>query len=153
ESFPLGSLRPRVASVGPRLHALGEEPGDRVVGYLPNCVEGVVAFVAAAAVGACWSQTALDYSPRAAADRLAQLTPKVLFAGGGYAFKGEVRDRRQEVEELRGLLPGVSHTIAVPTSGLSIDVDADDVCAWSEVLSVVGEPGVRAVAFDHPLWV
>ena len=153
ESVTFGELRAQVASVAARLRALGVEPGDRVVGYLPNCVEGVVAFAAAAAVGACWSQTALDYSPRAAADRLAQLRPKVLFAGGGYAFKGEVRDRRLEVEELRGLLPDLSHTVAVPTNGLSIDVDQDDVSTWAEVLSVTGEPGALAVAFDHPLWV
>ena len=153
ESITFEELRAQVASVSTRLLALGVEPGDRVVGYLPNCIEGVVAFAAAAAVGACWSQTALDYSPRAAADRLAQLTPKVLFAGGGYAFKGAVRDRRQEVEELRSLLPGLVHTVAVPTSGISIDVDVEAVSPWSELLSVAGEAGARAVAFDHPLWV
>ncbi|MCW2671471.1 MAG: acetoacetate--CoA ligase [Frankiales bacterium] len=152
ESVTFAELRVQVASVAAKLRALGVVQGDRVVGYLPNCIEGVVAFVAAAAVGACWSQTALDYSARAAADRLAQLTPKVLFAGGGYAFKGEVRDRRQEVQELRGLLPGLAHTIAVPTNGLSIDVD-DEGSAWSEVLSVSGPPGAEAVPFDHPLWV
>ncbi|MCU1624677.1 MAG: acetoacetate--CoA ligase [Frankiales bacterium] len=151
-SITFGELRAQVASVAARLLELGVEPGDRVVGYLPNCIEGVVAFAASAAVGACWSQTALDYSSRAAADRLAQLAPKVLFAGGGYAFKGEVRDRRQEVEDLRALLPGLAHTVAVPTNGLSIDV-GDDVSAWSDALAVVGEPGTTAVAFDHPLWV
>jgi acetoacetyl-CoA synthetase len=153
ESVSFAELRSQVASVTARLRALGVGPGDRVVGYLPNCIEGVVAFVASAAVGATWSQTALDYGPRAAADRLAQLRPTVLFAGGGYVFKGETRDRRDAVEELRGLLPGLVHTIAVRTAGLSIDADRDVVSTWEEAVADEGDRDVRPVPFDHPLWV
>ncbi|MCW2765450.1 MAG: acsA 1 [Nocardioides sp.] len=152
-SISFAELRAQVGSMAARLEALGVGPGDRVAAYLPNCIEGVVAFVATAVVGATWSQTALDYAPRAAADRLAQLEAKVMFAGGGYLFKGELRDRRSEVEELRNLLPGLEHTIAVPTAGLSIDADGDAVTTWAEAMSVTAAPNPRPVPFDHPLWV
>lgn len=150
ESITFAELRAGAGALAAYLRAAGVIPGDRVVAYLPNCLEGVVAFAACALVGATWSQTALDYAPRAAADRLAQLEPTVLIAGGGYLWRGEVRDRRAEVQELRGLLPSLRHTIAVTTAGLAID---GEVVTWTAATATPATPPPRAVPFDHPLWV
>ena len=152
DSLTYAGLRAQAASVAARLEALGVGPGDRVAAYLPNCVEGVVAFAACALVGATWSQTALDYGAQAAADRLAQLEPSVLFAGAGYVFKGEVRDRRDEVAALRALLPTLRHTIAVPTAGLAND-PGEDVSTWAGAVATPAEVRPCQVPFDHPLWV
>lgn len=111
-------LRRQVAAVAGRLRDLGVVAGDRVAAYLPNCVEGVVAFLATASLGAVWAQTGLDYGAPAAAERMAQLEPTVLVAGSGYRFGGRVHDRRGEVEALRRLLPGLRHTIWVSTGGV-----------------------------------
>src|SRR5512139_4205998 len=40
-SITYSDLRAQAAAVAGRLRALGVEPGDRVVAYLPNCIEGV----------------------------------------------------------------------------------------------------------------
>ncbi|MCM4078832.1 AMP-binding protein [Paractinoplanes hotanensis] len=112
-------LRIQAGAVAGRLRALGVEPGDRVAAYLPNCVEGVVAFVATAMVGAVWAQTGLDYAAPSAAERMAQLNPKVLIAGTGYRFGGKVHDRRAAARELRELLPGLQHTITAETAGVA----------------------------------
>ncbi|MCO8274287.1 AMP-binding protein [Actinoplanes sp. TRM 88003] len=111
-------LRTQSGAVAGRLRALGVEPGDRVAAYLPNCIEGVVAFVATAMVGAVWAQTGLDYAPPSAAERMAQLAPKILIAGTGYHFNGKVHDRRAAAQELRTLLPSLQHTITVETAGV-----------------------------------
>ncbi|MBM2619693.1 AMP-binding protein [Actinoplanes sp. LDG1-06] len=117
-SLTYGQLRAQSAAVAGHLRALGVEPGDRVAAYLPNCVEGVVAFVATALIGAVWAQTGLDYAAQSAAERMAQLSPRVLIAGTGYWFGGRVHDRRPEARALRDLLPGLQHTITVETAGL-----------------------------------
>ena len=83
-SITHGELRRQVESLAGRLTILGVESGDRVVGYLPNSIEGVVGFLASAWIGATWAQAGLDLAARSAADRLAQLEPKVLIGGGGY---------------------------------------------------------------------
>ena len=153
ESITFRQLRTQVASVAARLRALGVGPGDAVAAYLPTCVEGVVGFIATAAVGATWSQTALDYGSQAAADRLAQLEPMVLIAGSGYLFKGEVRDRRGEVQALRGLLPSLRHTIFVETGGVANSDLGVGATTWTDALSTVGVDSFTAVPFDHPLWV
>jgi acetoacetyl-CoA synthetase len=152
-SITYADLRAQAAAVAGRLRALGVEPGDRVAAYLPNCVEGVVAFVATAMVGAVWAQTGLDYAAPSAAERMAQLSPRVLIAGSGYRFGGKVHDRRAEARELSDLLPGLRHTITVETAGLTNPAAGPDASTWAEALAAEAEPNGVAVAFDHPLWV
>ena len=147
-SMSYADLRARSAAVAGQLRALGVGPGDRVAAYLPNCLEGVVAFAATALLGAVWAQTGLDYAAPSAAERMAQLSPKVLIAGTGYRFGGKVHDRRAEARELAGLLPGLRHTITVETAGLASSAES-----WTEALAAEPVPQALAVAFDHPLWV
>lgn len=148
-----GELQRQVLHLAGTLRALGVDSGDRVVAYLPNCIEGVVAFLATAWIGAVWSQAGLDLAAASAADRLAQLDPKVLVCGGGYFFKGIVHDRRNEVRELRTLLPTVTRTVAVATAGLGLQSTTDDVLDWADAVES-GQPiDSVPVAFDHPLWV
>lgn len=145
-------LRDLVASFAAYLTGLGVRPGDRVAGYLPCGVEGVVAFAAAASIGACWAQVGLDYNAPAAADRLAQLDPVVLVAASGYHFKGRVRDRRDQIAELRGRLPNLRHTVTVDPVGLPLELPGN-VTPWD---AATAEPAAFApvpVPFDHPLWV
>jgi acetoacetyl-CoA synthetase len=142
-------------SLADRLLEWGVEAGDRVCGYLPSCLEGVVAFLAAARIGAVWSQAGMDYAADAAADRLAQLEPTVLVHGTGYHFRGRVHDRRAEAGRLRELLPTVRVTVVATTGGLE-PAEAPDAVAWSDAVTADRVPPARppvAVPFDHPLWV
>ena len=47
------------------LQRLGVGPGDRVVAYLPNIPETLIAFLAAASLGAVWATCATEFGPRA----------------------------------------------------------------------------------------
>nr|WP_221374840.1 AMP-binding protein [Actinoplanes polyasparticus] len=133
-------LRIQAGAVAGRLRALGVEPGDRVAAYLPNCVEGVVAFVATAMVGAVWAQTGLDYAAPSAAERMAQLNPKVLIAGTGYRFGGKVHDRRAAAHELRQLLPGLQHTITVETAGVPDSASSQEHAIPVETAGIADTP-------------
>lgn len=152
-SITHAELRRQVEAFAGHLRAIGVQTGDRVVAYLPNSIEGVVSFLATAWIGATWAQAGLDLAARSAADRLAQLDPKVLVCGGGYYYKGVVHDRRNEVRELVDLLPSVTHTIAVATAGLALQPDLDDVVTWDQALASSDPVEVTPVPFDHPLWV
>ncbi|MEZ0340710.1 acetoacetate--CoA ligase [Mycobacterium sp. pV006] len=127
----------RTAAFADKLRAAGVEPGDRVVGYLPNIPEAIIAFLATASLGAVWSACGQDYSAKAALDRLGQLEPKVLVAADGYYFAGKHRDKRADVEELRAGLPTLQASFGL--DGLADTTDA--------ALSPL------AVPFDHPLWI
>lgn len=47
--------------------------GDTVVGYVPNCVEAVIAFLACASIGAIWSAASCDFGVTAVLDRFIQI--------------------------------------------------------------------------------
>jgi acetoacetyl-CoA synthetase len=150
-------LRAAVSSVASALRALGVESGDRVVGYLPNSQESVVAFLATAALGATWAGCAPDYGVSAAADRLAQLRPRVLVAATAYSWEGKVRDRRAEVVDLAERL-GVSAVVTVPRAGLEVHADSwGPRCheRWDDLfcLNPDTEMTTAQVPAHHPLWV
>ena len=97
-----GELRAQVAATAAGLRALGVERGDRVVAYMPNIPEAIVAFLAAASIGAVWSSCSPDFGPASVIDRFAQIEPKVLFAVDGYRYGGKDFDRRETLAAAAG---------------------------------------------------
>jgi acetoacetyl-CoA synthetase len=168
-----GELSAQVAAVAGGLRALGVERGDRVVAYMPNIPETLVAFLASASVGAIWSSAAPEFGARSVADRFAQIQPKVLLAVDGYRHGGKDFDRRSVVGEIVAELPTVRHTVLVPylfesrpdgptdTSGATEEVPAawPGGLTWGELCERgtgdrgAAEPVFEQVPFDHPLWV
>ena len=67
--------------------------GDRVVAYMPNIPETLIAFLATASIGAIWSSAAPEFGARSVIDRFAQIEPKVLLAVDGYRHGGKDFDR------------------------------------------------------------
>lgn len=152
-----GDLRHQVSALTRTLGDQGVGPSDRVVGYLPNIPEAIVAFLATASLGAVWSVVGQDYAGEAVVDRFAQLEPTVLIAADGYRFGGKERDRRSDVQRARAALPSLRATIVVPRLGASLD-ELAGVMTWAEALRE-SDPGDAQdavpfpVDFDHPLWV
>ncbi|MFC4375711.1 acetoacetate--CoA ligase [Nocardia halotolerans] len=132
------------------LREQGVEAGDRVVGYLPNIPEAVVAFLATASIGAVWSACGQDYSAKAALDRLGQLDPAVLVTADGYRFGGKEHDKRADIAALQAGL-NVRATVAVSQLGLEVP----DALSWSDAVADAGMGIIETtpVDFDHPLWI
>ena len=149
------ALRDQVGRATAGLRRLGVEPGDRVVGFLPNIPEAIVAFLATASVGAVWSACAPDIGARSAADRFAQLDPVVLITADGYTFGGKAFDRSQAVEELVANLPTLQHVVSVPVLGLAPAAPAEGPARqpWSALLAQVAAPVFEQVDVDASLWV
>ncbi|NEW37714.1 acetoacetate--CoA ligase [Nocardia cyriacigeorgica] len=139
----------QVGACAATLRELGVGPGDRVVGYLPNIPEAIVAFLATASIGAVWSVCGQDYSAKAALDRLGQLEPKILVTADGYRYGGRDLDKRAEIAELRQGLPGLVATIVVPQLGL----DVTGGLPWAAAVASDAELVTTPVPFEHPLWI
>jgi acetoacetyl-CoA synthetase len=152
-------LRAQVARAAAGLRALGVGPGDRVVAYLPNVPETVIAFLAAASLGAVWSSAAPEFGARSVIDRFAQIEPKVLFAVDGYRYGGKDFDRVETVADLQREMPSLQRTVMLPylDPGLSHergDLEGlTDAMTWDQLLAFDDELAFEAVPFDHPLWV
>jgi acetoacetyl-CoA synthetase len=147
-----GELRDRVARARAGLERLGVGPGDRVVAYLPNIPETLVAFLATASLGAIWATCPPEFGVRSVLHRLGQLEPKVLLAVTGYRYGDRQIDRRDQVAEVRAGLPTLEHVVHVPYPGGDEDVLPDTV-SWDELTHERGELAFAPLAFAHPLYV
>jgi acetoacetyl-CoA synthetase len=151
-----GELRAQVAATAAGLRSFGVERGDRVVAYLPNIPEAIVAFLATASIGATWSSCSPDFGAASVIDRFAQIEPKVLFAVDGYRYGGKDFDRRQVVAELQSAMPSLQRTVVLPYLNPGADLSSlSDAMRWDELLAAGGDANLRfeRVPFDHPLWV
>jgi acetoacetyl-CoA synthetase len=151
-----GELRRQVAATAAGLRGLGVERGDRVVAYLPNIPEAIVAFLATASIGAVWSSCSPDFGPASVIDRFAQIKPKVLFAVDGYRYGSKDFDRRETVAQLQEAMPSLERTVVLPY----LDPDPDlsplrDAITWDELQAdeAGADLSFDRVPFDHPLWV
>jgi len=155
-------LHRQVAAAAAGLRRLGVGRGDRVVAYLPNVPETVVAFLASASLGAIWSSCAPEFGVPSVVDRFQQIEPKLLLAVEGYRYNGKVHDRRAALAEIRGRLPTLRATVLVPSPGggppgAGGHAGNGEVVAWADLLAgAPGGPGALSfepVPFEHPLWV
>ncbi|MGI5131306.1 acetoacetate--CoA ligase [Pseudonocardia sp. CA-107938] len=142
-------LRDQVARARAGLLRLGVRRGDRVVAYLPNIPETVVAYLATASIGAIWAVCAPEFGPRSVVDRFAQLEPAVLLTVAGYRYGTKDVDRSAEVAQVRAGLPTLRHVVDVPYLGGPVP----DAVSWDDLLAEPAELAFDAVEFAHPLCV
>jgi acetoacetyl-CoA synthetase len=151
-----GELREQVAAVAAGLRGLGVQPGDRVVAYMPNIPEAIVAFLASASIGAVWSSCSPDFGPASVVDRFAQIEPKVLFAVDGYRYGGKDFDRTATVAALQEAMPSLERTIVLPYLDPEPNLaPLEPAMSWGALLAEGrgAELSFERVPFDHPLWV
>ncbi len=144
-------LRDLVARARAGLVAVGVGRGDRVVGMVPNSLETLVVFLAAASLGAVWSSCSPDFGARAVLDRFAQIEPAVLVAVDGYRYNGRAFDVRERVAGLQKALPTLKATVLVPH--LDPAATLDGTVPWTELTAAAAPLEFTPVPFDHPLWV
>jgi len=150
-------LYQKVAAVSVSLRGLGVKRGDRVVSFMPNIPETVIAFLATASIGALWSSCSPDFGTRSVVDRFRQIEPKVLFSVDGYQYGGKGFELKTAVSELQQALPTLEKTVIVPyLKKDSIGTDfhgLQDVMMWGDLLDKEAKLVFEQVPFNHPIWV
>ncbi|GAA4839623.1 acetoacetate--CoA ligase [Actinomycetospora corticicola] len=144
-----GELVDQVARCRAGLQRLGVGRDDRVVGFLPNVPEAVVAYLACASLGAVWAACAPEFGARSVIDRFAQVEPSVLLTIGGYVYGDKPIDKTADVATIRAGLPTLRHVVAVPYGSCEVP----DATPWADLLGEAAELAFEPVPFDHPLTV
>jgi len=147
-------LARQVAFVRAGLVRLGVTRGDRVVAYLPNIPEAVVALLATSSLGAIWSSCSPDFGTRAVVDRFGQLDPKVLFVVDGYRYGGRDFDRTRETEDIERSMPSLKATVVLPYLRPDLTPARTQTrMSWAELASQSAQLEFVQLPFEHPLWV
>ena len=143
------------AKLAAALREAGVVPGDRVVGFMPNMPESIIAMLAAVSLGATWSSCSPDFGIKGVLDRFGQTRPKILFTADGYFFKGKPLDSLAKIAGIVRELPSIEKIVVVPyvskspkLAGLPNAVLFDDFCKKD-----AKEMEFVQLPFEHPLYI
>jgi len=145
----------KVEMLSHSLKERGVKKNDRVVGYLPNIPETIIAMLATTSIGAIWSSCSPDFGVKGVLDRFQQIDPKILFVSNGYQFKGGQFDLSEKVSKIIEGLPSLEGTIIIKnikTNSLhQLNEDAID---FNNFMAKDPDPLTFAqLPFDHPLYI
>jgi len=149
-------LRAAVASTAAALVADGVRAGDRVVAWMPNLPETVIAMLAATSIGAVFSSTSADFGPAGVVDRFGQIEPVVLFAADGYFYSGKPLDCLGRLGEIRAALPTLRRVVVTGNLAEYPDVaGVPDATTFARYTDPYGnaELTFTRLPFDHPAYV
>jgi acetoacetyl-CoA synthetase len=156
ERLSYADLFNRTARLAQALRAAGVTVGDRVVGFMPNLPETVIAMLASVSLGAIWSSCSPDFGIQGVLDRFGQIRPKVLFCADGYRYNGKRFDSLERVRGIIGRLPSVQRVVVVPCLDEEPDISAiPNAVRWDEF---IGRDAMTSLEFaqlpaDHPLYI
>ena len=149
-------LYDEAARIARSLREAGIKPGDRVVGFMPNMPEAVVAMLAATSLGAIWSSCSPDFGIRGVLDRFGQIKPRILFTADGYRFKGNAVDSLGRIARILEELPTIERVVVVPYTEKKPDIGGIPGGVHYADFRASGpapEMAFPRLPFDHPLYI
>ncbi len=143
------------AKVASALRQAGVVPGDRVVGFLPNMPETIIAMLAATSLGAIWSSCSPDFGVKGVLDRFERLEPKVLFTADGYSYNGK---SFSSLDKVAGIFEALtSHPRLVVVSYQEERADLSSLPGAVHYADFVDDDAMEIdfaqLPFEHPLYI
>jgi acetoacetyl-CoA synthetase len=149
-------LYDEVARVVGSLRAAGVKAADRVVGFMPNMPETIIAMLAATSIGATWSSCSPDFGIKGVLDRFGQIQPKVLFTADGYFFKGKRLDSLERISSIIKELPSIEKLVVVPYTEKNPDIiGLPNAILYNDFKSSESnlEIEFEQLPFEHPIYI
>ncbi|XP_077149378.1 acetoacetyl-CoA synthetase [Ranitomeya variabilis] len=162
EKVTFEELRRDVALYAAAMRKMGVETGDRVVGYLPNCVQTAEAMLAAASIGAIWSATSPDFGVNGVLDRFSQIQPKLIFSVEAVVYNGKEHGHLEKLQNVVKGLPDLKKVVVIPyvlpkdkidISKIPNSVFLDDFLATGKVGDQPPQLEFEQLPFNHPLYI
>jgi len=152
-------LYKKVAACAAGLKKLNVVKGDRVVGFVTNIPETVIAMLAATSLGAVWSSCSPDFGIQGLFDRFNQIQPKILFAIESYQYNGKIVDCTEKIEQITAKISSIERVIKIThfdnlsTEGI-YEVRGDKYLYFNQLLDfTITEISFEQLPFNHPVYV
>ncbi|KCZ86130.1 acetoacetyl-CoA synthetase [Hyphomonas adhaerens MHS-3] len=148
-----------VRTLATALRNLGIQPGDRIISYLPNTVEAIVALLATTAVGGIFASASPEFGAKTVIDRFGQLDPKLIFVAPSYRFNGADRDKSESIGAVVNAIPSLEHVVYVSSGHqLGSSFPGTESHSWDSLMESgralsSGPFEFEQVGHDHPLWI
>eukprot|EP01137_Pigoraptor_chileana_P031236 Opistho-2@18761 len=151
-------LNERVARAASALRQAGVTIGDRVVGYIPNCIEAVELMLAVTSIGAIWSSTSPDFGITGVLERFSQINPKLIFSVNAVHYNGKVHDHMGKLHKVVDGLGDLERVVIIPfVESVPIDLASIPKAELYDTFLSLSEPDpalkFEQLPFNHPLYV
>lgn len=149
------ALRDQVAKLASWMREQGISPGDRVAGFMPNCIETVIAMLATTSLGGVWSSCSPDFGIQGAVDRFGQIAPRLLFTADGYRYNAKASDSLARAAEISAAIPAIEQVVVVPKlSGIPAITQIRNAVLWQDCLDRSPMPiHFEPRRFNDPLFI
>ena len=152
-------LYKKVAACAAGLKKLNVVKGDRVVGFVTNIPETVIAMLAATSLGAVWSSCSPDFGIQGLFDRFNQIQQKILFAIESYQYNGKIVDCTEKIEQITAKISSIERVIKIThfdnlsTEGIN-EVRGEKYLYFNQLLDF-SETKIyfEQLPFDHPIYI
>lgn len=155
-TFTYAQLHHAVQNLAAAFRHSGVTVGDRIVGYLPNMPETVIAMLAATSLGAIWSGCSPDFGISGVVDRFGQIKPKILLTTDGYYYNGKTNDTLQKVNDIVKQLPTLEKIIVVPNLKSQPDLTTlPQAVLYAAYIAAAPQHDLTftELPFDHPVYI
>ncbi len=149
-------LQQNVRMVAEALDNAGVGVNDRVVAFMPNIPESIIAMLATSSLGAVWSSCSPDFGYQGVLDRFQQIKPKILFCTTAYYYKGKVISTAAVVQQLLKEITSLENVVVVPFVHKNEAAPLPPDCtSFREFVEDCGKRPLSFVPlpFDHPLYI
>jgi Acyl-coenzyme A synthetases/AMP-(fatty) acid ligases len=149
-------LHQQVACYQQKLKQCGIQKGDRVVGFMPNIPQTIIAMLAATSLGAVWSSTSPDFGINGVVDRFGQIEPKVMFCANAYYYNGKTHDCLDKVKHISEKIDSIEHIVVVnfaEQNNETLPQKASFLNDWLVDTDKSKKIEFTPVPFDHPLYI
>ncbi|KAI9591080.1 hypothetical protein BDF19DRAFT_456358 [Syncephalis fuscata] len=156
-SITYQELREHVRLMAAAFRKAGITVGDRIAGYIPNCVEAIIVMLAATSIGAIYSSTSPDFGTVGVLDRFNQIRPKILFSVNAIVYNGKVHDHLGKLKAVVEGLDGLEKVVIIPfvsqytcdTSVIPKSMMLDEFIQPADTTPLTFEQ----LPFNHPIYI
>ena len=142
----------------------GIQPGDKIVGFMPNVPETIISMLAATSLGAIWSSCSPDFGLQGVLDRFGQIEAKMLITTDGYYYGGKTLNSLEKLNQILPQLKTLEQLVVVPyvnpdltqaaldeqlKDGPALNKTFFDACLNNTAVDI----DFAALPFDHPLYI
>jgi len=125
--------------------------GDRVAAYVPNTIETIICFLAAAKNGNIWSSCSPDFGIQGVVDRFRQIEPKIFITCDYYFYNGKKLNILDRVPEILKQIPSIKEVIVFSYGD---ELEKNNYSDFKEILNKSNQDSsYERFDFDHPVYI
>src|SRR5499427_4441719 len=153
QQITYGQLLDLVGKIGNGLKSLGVKKGDRVVVYMPLCIEGVASMLACARIGAVHSVVYAGFSVQALRSRIEDAQARVILTADFTFRRGKRVPLRSIVEESIAGLEIVDKVVVLRRTQPQIELSGREVDFHELVKKQSAECPAEVMDAEDPLYI